>query len=88
MSYTREQIEQKAKEIIADKLCIKTDEIKGETSVYHDLGADSLDGIEIVMAFEDEFDITILDNECSDWGNLTFDKIVGRLDEIITKQEK
>lgn len=50
---------EKVKEITVDKLSVDADEVKLETSFKDDLGADSLDLFEFVMALEDEFDIQI-----------------------------
>ena len=48
---------------IRDRLSIGADEIKNESSFIDDLGADSLDTVELVMALEEEFDIEISDDE-------------------------
>jgi acyl carrier protein len=53
----------KVKEIIADKLSLDADEIAMESSFVDDLGADSLDIVELIMALEDEFDMEIPDEE-------------------------
>jgi acyl carrier protein len=53
----------KVKAIIADKLSIDEEEIKMDSSFTDDLGADSLDIVELVMALEDEFDLEIPDEE-------------------------
>lgn len=53
----------KIKGIIAEKLGIETNVIKPESSVVEDLGADSLDVVELVMALEDEFDMEIPDED-------------------------
>ena len=55
-------IEAKVKGIIAEQLGVGEDEIKPESSFIDDLGADSLDNVELVMAFEEEFDIEIPDD--------------------------
>lgn len=52
----------KIREIISDKLGIKEDEITME-STFEDLGADSLDIVEFIMAIEDEYDIQVADEE-------------------------
>ncbi|NLZ49834.1 MAG: acyl carrier protein [Clostridiales bacterium] len=54
---------EKVREIIADKLSLDEDEITMESSFVDDLGADSLDLVELVMALEDEFDMEIPDEE-------------------------
>jgi acyl carrier protein len=60
---TATNIEAKVKSIIADQLGVGEDEIKIESSFMEDLGADSLDIVELVMAMEDEFEIEIPDEE-------------------------
>ena len=56
-------VEERVKSIVAEQLSIGADEIKNESSFIDDLGADSLDTVELVMAFEEEFDIEISDDE-------------------------
>jgi acyl carrier protein len=58
-----ENIEEKVKEIIADRLGVDPDEVTPEASFTEDLGADSLDTVELVMALEEEFGIEIPDEE-------------------------
>lgn len=53
----------RVKEIIADKLSVEADEITMESSFIDDLGADSLDIVELIMALEDEFDMEIPDEQ-------------------------
>jgi acyl carrier protein len=60
---TATNIEAKVKSIIADQLGVSEDEIKLESSFIEDLGADSLDIVELVMAMEEEFEIEIPDEE-------------------------
>jgi acyl carrier protein len=55
--------EKKVIEIVSEQLGVSADEIKSETSFVNDLGADSLDTVELVMEFEDEFDINIPDED-------------------------
>ena len=52
---------EKVKEVIIEQLAVEEDAIKLETSFIDDLGADSLDIVELVMALEEEFDIEIPD---------------------------
>jgi acyl carrier protein len=54
---------EKIKAIIADKLSINADDITKESSFIEDLGADSLDVVELIMALEDELEIEIPDEE-------------------------
>ena len=56
-------IEAKVKNIIADQRGVGEDEIKPESSFIEDLGADSLDIVELVMAMEEEFEVEIPDEE-------------------------
>ena len=56
-------IEAKVKNIIADQLGVGEEEIKPESSFIEDLGADSLDIVELVMAMEEEFEVEIPDEE-------------------------
>ncbi len=58
-----ENIEQRVKKIIAAQLGVNEAEIKTESSFVDDLGADSLDTVELVMAFEEEFGIEIPDED-------------------------
>ncbi len=55
--------EAKVKQIIREKLGRRLEEIAPQASFIHDLGADSLDQVELIMAFEDEFDIEIMDED-------------------------
>jgi acyl carrier protein len=56
-------IEQKVKAIIAENLGVNIDEIKATSSFIDDLGADSLDIVELVMQMEEEFEVEIPDEE-------------------------
>jgi acyl carrier protein len=58
-----ENVEQRVRKIIAEQLGVNEGEIKNDSSFVDDLGADSLDTVELVMEFEEEFDITIPDEE-------------------------
>ena len=55
--------EDKIKEIIAEKLSVEISEVVPEASFVDDLGADSLDLVELVMTMEEEFDIDISDED-------------------------
>ncbi len=56
-------IESRVKEIIVEQLGIDPEEVTTEASFVNDLGADSLDTVELVMALEEEFDMEIPDEE-------------------------
>ena len=57
------EIESNVKKIIVDKLAVEASEITPESSFTNDLGADSLDTVELIMEFEKEFDISIPDEQ-------------------------
>ena len=56
-------IEERVKKIIVEQLGVKEEDVKPDASFVEDLGADSLDTVELVMALEEEFDIEIPDEE-------------------------
>lgn len=58
-----ENIEQKVKEIIVEQLSVNEEQVTLEAKFIDDLGADSLDTVELVMAFEEEFGIEVPDEE-------------------------
>ena len=57
------EIEDKVKSIVAEQMGVSKDEITRETSFVNDLNADSLDTVELVMEFEDAFELSIPDEE-------------------------
>ena len=57
------EIESKVNAIIVDKLGVEASEVKPEASFTNDLGADSLDTVELIMEFEKEFGISIPDDK-------------------------
>jgi len=59
----RDELLKKVKAIVADKLSIGEDQVTEEASFIDDLGADSLDTVELVMALEDEFSLDIPDED-------------------------
>ena len=60
---TQEEIFEKVKEIVIDRLGVTEDTVTNEASFVDDLGADSLDIVELVMAIEEEFEIEIPDED-------------------------
>ena len=56
-------IEDRVRKIVAEQLGVKEEEVKAEASFVDDLGADSLDSVELVMALEEEFETEIPDEE-------------------------
>jgi len=64
------EIESKVKAIIVDKLGVDEAEVKPEASFTNDLGADSLDTVELIMEFEKEFGISIPDDKAEKIGTV------------------
>ncbi|MDR1520251.1 MAG: acyl carrier protein [Planctomycetota bacterium] len=60
---SREEIKEKVIDITCDQLQVSREQVKDESAFVEDLGADSLDIAELVMEFEDEFDLEIPDTE-------------------------
>jgi acyl carrier protein len=56
-------IEERVKKIVVEQLGVKEDEVSSESSFVDDLGADSLDTVELVMALEEEFETEIPDED-------------------------
>ncbi len=56
-------IEERVKKIVCEQLGVKEEEVSNESSFVEDLGADSLDTVELVMALEEEFETEIPDEE-------------------------
>jgi acyl carrier protein len=56
-------VEERVKEIIVEQLGVEEDEVNPSAKFIEDLGADSLDTVELVMAFEEEFDLEIPDED-------------------------
>ena len=73
----------KVKQLIAEQLCISTDDIKDDANVIEDLGADSLDVVELLMSFEDEFKVSIPDEKLEELK--TIPQIVKVIDEYTKK---
>ena len=72
-------VAEKVKSIIVEQLGVEADEVTAEASFTEDLGADSLDIVELVMAFEEEFGIEIPDEDAEK---------IGRVQEAISYIEK
>ncbi len=58
-----ENVEVQVKEIVVEQLSVEADKVVPEASFINDLGADSLDTVELVMAFEEKFDLEIPDED-------------------------
>jgi acyl carrier protein len=64
-------VAEKVKSIIVEQLGVEADEVTSEASFTEDLGADSLDIVELVMAFEEEFGIEIPDEDAEKIGRVS-----------------
>ena len=60
---SEQEVAEKVKQIIVDKLSVEETEVTNEASFTNDLGADSLDTVELIMEFEKEFKTTIPDDQ-------------------------
>lgn len=67
---SQEQVFEKVQQIVAEQLGVDEGEVKPEASFANDLGADSLDTVELVMALEEEFDIEIPDEAAEGIGTV------------------
>jgi acyl carrier protein len=76
-------IEERVKKIVAEQLGLKEDEITNEASFVDDLGADSLDTVELVMALEEEFETEIPDEDAE-----KIETIQKAIDYIIANKDK
>ena len=65
-----DSIEARVKEIIVNELGVEAEKVTSEASFVEDLGADSLDTVELVMAFEEEFGIDIPDEDAEQMGTV------------------
>ncbi len=75
-------MEQKIIALVAEKLNKKVEEVKMESRLVEDLGADSLDVVELIMAFEDDFGISLPDEDVSKM------KTIGNIVEYIKNLKK
>ena len=82
---TQNELVQKVKEILAQQLMISLEEVKEEANLVEDLAADSLDIVEIVMKFEEEFAINIPDEEVEKIR--TVRDVIGYLEEKVLEKK-
>lgn len=78
------EIESKVKAIIVDKLGVDEAEVLQEASFANDLGADSLDTVELIMEFEKEFEISIPDDQAEKIA--TVGDAISYIEDAITKK--
>lgn len=79
-------IQKRVKNVIMDKLGVQEDEVTPQASFTQDLGADSLDTVELIMQFEKEFGITIPDDKAE--GIATVQQAVEFIKEEVAKSDK
>ena len=79
-------IEEQVKNIVAEQLGVKGEEVKNESSFVDDLGADSLDTVELVMALEEEFETEIPDEEAEKIS--TIQEAIDYIESHMEKQEQ
>ena len=77
------EIAQKVKKIIIDKLGVEESEVTPEASFTNDLGADSLDTVELIMEFEKEFNLSIPDDQAEN--SATVGQAISYLEENVKK---
>ncbi|HPF37100.1 MAG TPA: acyl carrier protein [Phycisphaerae bacterium] len=63
MALTKDEIQEKVVKIVSEQMGVDEGEISADTSFVNDLNADSLDTVELVMEFEDQFELSIPDEE-------------------------
>lgn len=81
MAVSVDEVTRKVKKIIAEQLGLKEEEVRGEATFLNDLGADSLDIVEMIMALEEEFGTEISDEEAEKITSVqeAIDYVVARL---------
>jgi acyl carrier protein len=78
-------VSDKVRGIICDQLMVDKEEITDESSFVEDLGADSLDTVELIMEFEDEFSIEISDEQAEKIS--TVGEAVGYLEKLLSEKQ-
>nr|QUE28112.1 AcpP [Sahlingia subintegra] len=78
---TKDEINEKVKEIVAEQLGVDIVEVTDKANFSEDLGADSLDTVELVMALEDAFSVDIPDEEAENIS--TLDEVVKYIEELL-----
>ena len=86
--FTREEIESGVREIIAQVMRLKTDEVKLDDLMKDGIGCDSIDCMEIVIELEKEFDINIPDNEVDAAAGWTVSELCDYVEERLKERKK
>ncbi len=79
-------VEERVKKIVIEQLGVKEDEVRNDASFIDDLGADSLDTVELVMALEEEFETEIPDEEAEKIG--TIQEAIDYIESHMEKEEQ
>ena len=85
---TRRDIETKVNDIILSHLNVLADDIRPESKMEGDLGADSFDGVEIAVAIEKEFDIHISDDRLDAMAKATVADIYTMVEHYLIKEDR
>lgn len=80
-----DSIADKVRDVIADQLMVDLEEITDEASFVEDLGADSLDTVELIMEFEDEFGVEIADEDAEKI--LTVSEAIAYISKLLSKKK-
>lgn len=75
-------MEETIRMIIATQLGVEVPEVTDEKVIADDLGADSLDAIELVMALEEEFEVEIPDGDCVDFAAMSVGQVITKMKEL------
>ena len=86
--YSREEIESGVREIIAQVMRLKTDEVKNDDLMKEDIGCDSIDCVEIMIELEKEFDINIPDNVVDAAAGWTVSELCDYVEERLKERKK
>lgn len=86
--FTREEIDSGVREIIAQVMRLKTDEVKLDDLMKDGIGCDSIDCVEIVIELEKEFDISIPDNEVDAAAGWTVSELCDYVEERLKERKK
>jgi len=76
-------LEQRVKDLVISQLGVEASKVNNDSSFIDDLGADSLDTVELVMAFEEEFDLEISDEDAQKMR--TVQDVIGYLKDKVTE---
>ncbi|MBQ8712993.1 MAG: acyl carrier protein [Prevotella sp.] len=81
--FDKQEIEKKVNEILVDKLGVDHTEIKPDATLRDDLGADSLDIVELIMEFEKDFNISIPDDKVESMTECTVGAVYKLIEEMV-----